>query len=292
MLPTEDQLRDPPFWNEDLGGMIRNCPLSNNDIGVFDILGEYFPIEKKIVVYTELCHLTALRTGLRYEDIIAIVIAHEASHAVTHLGRDRQDKNWENFPNIDAAVLEHFAQMYTRMHLTESGYSEVVNAFEVLSEGQPLMYRSWLTFHNFNKTMLNGSLLWARWYYQNVMHEASTEDVYPNSGIGDDRKDFSSKMVDSIFEKMTGQEQLIEKAFNLGEVPTKTKNQIDTSLYTIENIVELYFGDLNPDGTLNKDYDDALYKSLTNELVFVRERFFQMKHTVKEVLSWTVKSRT
>ena len=79
MLPTEDQLRDTPFWNEDLSGIIRNCPLSNNDNGVFDILGEYFPIEKKIVVYTELCHLTALRTGLRYDDIIAIVIAHEAS---------------------------------------------------------------------------------------------------------------------------------------------------------------------------------------------------------------------
>jgi len=182
LLPTEDQLRNSPLWNEELGGMIRNCAPSNDDAGVFDILGKYLPKEKKIIIYTKLCHLTALSTGLNYEDIVAIVIAHEVSHAVTHIGRDRRKGDWGDFPTIAKAILEHFAQMYTRMYFTESGSSELVKVFEVLSEGQPEIYRSWLHFQDFDRAMLNGSLLWTRRYYQVINPEYfMDEDQEPKS---------------------------------------------------------------------------------------------------------------
>jgi len=293
LLPTDDQLRSTSFWNEDLEGINNESPRSGTvTLGVFDILGEYLPTKKKIIIYTKLCHLTALSTGQKFEDIIAIVIAHEVSHAVTHIGCDFHREYWCNFSAIDNAALEHFAQMYTRMHFIESGNFEMVKVFEVLSEGQPKIYRSWLNFLNFNITMLNGSLLWARWYDRNIMHEASTEEIHPGTSSKEEcKKFFLSMQIDSIFKKLTGQEQLIEKAINLGEISGKAKNQIETSLNTIENMIELYFGEENPDGTLNKDYDDETFKSLHDELVFVRERFTEMKHTVKEVLSWTKKDK-
>ena len=40
--------------------------------------------------------------------------------------------------------------------------------------------------------------------------------------------------IDSILEKLTEQELLIEKAIDLGEVPTRLKNQIDTSIHNRE----------------------------------------------------------
>jgi hypothetical protein len=132
--------------------------------------------------------------------------------------------------------------------------------------------------------------LWLREYAE--MGFTARIKLFPIATNSEGYRTFVSMQIDSIFEKLTGQEQLIEKAISLGEVPTKTKNQIDTSLYTIENMVELYFGEENPDGSLNKDFDQEVYGNMHDELVFVRERFSEMKHTVKEVLSWTKKDKS
>jgi hypothetical protein len=115
--------------------------------------------------------------------------------------------------------------------------------------------------------------------------------VFPIATNEEGYKTFLSMQVDSIFEKMLGQAELIEKAIDLGEVPGKTRNQIDTTLNTIDNMIELYFGEFNTDGLSNKDYDADTYKSMTEELTLLRERFMMMSHTVRIVTSWTKKSK-
>jgi hypothetical protein len=115
--------------------------------------------------------------------------------------------------------------------------------------------------------------------------------VFPIATNEEGYKTFLSMQVDSIFEKLLGQAELIEKAIDLGEVPGKTRNQIDTTLNTIDNMIELYFGEFNTDGLSNKDYDADTYKSMTEELTLLRERFMMMSHTVRIVTSWTKKSK-
>jgi len=53
--------------------------------------------------------------GLRIEDLTVVTLAHELSHAYTHIGRDIDSKAWvePGFGNSDLAVVEGLAQFYT-----------------------------------------------------------------------------------------------------------------------------------------------------------------------------------
>jgi len=131
--------------------------------------------------------------------------------------------------------------------------------------------------------------LWLREYEE--MGFMARIKVFPIAPNTEGYKTFLSMQIDSVFEKMLGQEVLIEKAIDLGECPGKTKNQIETMLNTIENMVELYFGEQLPDGKINPDFDAKTYASMTDEITFIRERFFVMSKTVTIVTSWTKKAK-
>jgi hypothetical protein len=131
--------------------------------------------------------------------------------------------------------------------------------------------------------------LWLREYTE--MGFTARIKVFPIATNTEGYKTFMSMQIDSVFEKMSGQELLIEKAIELKECPAKTKNQIETMLNTIENMIELYFGEQLPDGTINKDYDDKTYKSMSDEMEYIRQRYFEMSKTVTIVTSWTKKAK-
>jgi hypothetical protein len=131
--------------------------------------------------------------------------------------------------------------------------------------------------------------LWLR-EYEEMGFQARIK-VFPIATNQEGYKTFLSMQIDSVFEKMTGQEELIEKAIDLGECPGKTKNQIETMLNTIENMIELYFGELDTNGRPNHDYNQDTYTSMVDELKYVRERFLEMSRTVTIVLSWTKKAK-
>ncbi len=53
--------------------------------------------------------------GLRIEDLAVVTLAHELSHAYTHVGRDIDGGTWRDpgFRQSDLAVVEGLAQFYT-----------------------------------------------------------------------------------------------------------------------------------------------------------------------------------
>ena len=106
-----------------------------------DILGLYFPEEKKIIIYETMCLLAARELGVREEALINVVLAHEEAHAVTHLGVDRDEEIWEYFTSAFRRDTELYAQLYP--YLIFEDPSPERDAFLRLNTKQPLIYTQW-----------------------------------------------------------------------------------------------------------------------------------------------------
>jgi len=84
--------------------------------------------------------------GLRIEDLTVVTLAHELSHAYTHIGRDIDGKAWvePGFGQSDLAVVEGLAQFYTlavaeKLNIRAPG---VLPAFTKLLEFQSAPYKA------------------------------------------------------------------------------------------------------------------------------------------------------
>ena len=84
--------------------------------------------------------------GLRIEDLTVVTLAHELSHAYTHIGRDIDGKAWvePGFGKSDLAVMEGLAQFYTlavaeKLNIRAPG---VLPAFTKLLEFQSTPYKA------------------------------------------------------------------------------------------------------------------------------------------------------
>ena len=106
-----------------------------------DILGLYFPEDKKIIIYENLCRLTAIELNLSFDELVNVVLAHEEAHAVTHLGVDRDDKIWEYFTSAFRHNKELYAQLYPYLIFEDS--SPEMEVFLRLNTKQPLIYQNW-----------------------------------------------------------------------------------------------------------------------------------------------------
>lgn len=114
-----------------------------------DILGAYrFDWQKgpRVEVYWMAHALFAGAFGLRIEDLTVVTLAHELSHAYTHIGRDIDGKTWAEpgFAKSELHVVEGLAQFYTAS-VTQRLASRAPGTFEAykrLLENQSEPYRA------------------------------------------------------------------------------------------------------------------------------------------------------
>lgn len=122
-----------------------------------DILGYYTSSNGKegnVVLYNEPIALVANDLGVRIESITAVVLIHELAHAYTHLGRDKENAQWDTkqfFRRENLGVIEGLAQYYTDVisqSLGDTDDVEVHQAYLALRRKQSGVYRihdRWMT---------------------------------------------------------------------------------------------------------------------------------------------------
>jgi hypothetical protein len=114
-------------------------------------LGEYFPDDQLIKLYMTEIHDCAKRLGVSVEALRRVVEFHESAHAVVHLGRDAEGKNFNTgaFKMVDGGVdpsplHETLAQLLTYHCIKD--IPELIDCFEKLDQHQPNAYQKWKNF--------------------------------------------------------------------------------------------------------------------------------------------------
>ncbi len=121
------------------------------DKSITDLLGDYFPREKKIVIYKKVGESTADSLDIPYGVLEYVVALHEISHAVTHLGEDGLPGSgiiWEWYARADLWDRELFAQMYPLFHFAQYDEQEALDVFQKLSANQLPIYNAWQLYRH------------------------------------------------------------------------------------------------------------------------------------------------
>ncbi len=121
------------------------------DQSATDLLGDYLPEEKRIVIYKKVCESTAESLGAPYEMLEHLVAIHEISHAVTHLGEEGFPGSgiiWEFYPHADLWDKELFAQIYPLFHSAQNNDQATLDVFRMLSLNQLAIYNSWQIYQH------------------------------------------------------------------------------------------------------------------------------------------------
>jgi hypothetical protein len=101
--------------------------------------------ECAIELYWGIIGLISSQIGIDIEDLTVIVLAHELSHAYTHIGLDIDERSWktDGFDSSDKSVVEGLAQHYT-MLVSKRIMGQAPNAlaaYRRLLECQPKPYK-------------------------------------------------------------------------------------------------------------------------------------------------------
>lgn len=110
---------------------------------VFDLLGEYLPNLRRIIVYTGMCRRVSEKIGVPYDELVAVVRLHEEAHAVTHLGRDEDGEIWKHFHLASVEDKELAAQILTFLYCKASDLASLLRTFRALAENQDEPYNTW-----------------------------------------------------------------------------------------------------------------------------------------------------
>jgi len=114
-------------------------------------LGEYFPDDQLVKLYMTEIRNSAKRLNVSVETLRRIVEFHESAHAIIHLGRDAEGKNFNTgaFKMVDGGIdpsplHETLAQLLTYHCIKD--IPELIECFEKLNKFQPSAYRNWKNF--------------------------------------------------------------------------------------------------------------------------------------------------
>lgn len=121
-----------------------NIPTSN-------LLASYDPESTRVTLYREVIDACARLLSMDRRALANVVFLHEATHALTHLGRDLDGRQWEDFslpssrnPSFQPSRFhETIAQFFTHRLLVRLEDQALLNAFEKLSDAQPPEYQTW-----------------------------------------------------------------------------------------------------------------------------------------------------
>ncbi len=114
-------------------------------------LGTYSPEQGKITINGPAVEEVASRTNLKERYVGSVTLIHLSALALMHQGEDADGRRWEGFslgdpsPWIGGVPLPTLAlaQFYTRRLLERLDDSNLIHAFETLSEKQPPAYSAW-----------------------------------------------------------------------------------------------------------------------------------------------------
>ncbi len=99
---------------------------------ITDVLGAYDSVEKHITIYVNLIEITAKLLSVDYQTLYEVVLAHEISHAITHLSYDENGSIWEWFDLATSESKELLAQLLP--HILFRDCAMTVHA-EVMEKG-------------------------------------------------------------------------------------------------------------------------------------------------------------
>ena len=131
-----------------------NCNDSKVIINI-DLLGCYFPAERLIKLYWKNICECADDFNFDLEVLAKVVELHEAGHAVVHLGKDADSRQFEldDFNNVDSGVNpsplhETLAQLltYHSIKVCTSDHKELLDCFMELNRCSSQPYRCWESF--------------------------------------------------------------------------------------------------------------------------------------------------
>ena len=128
-------------------GLISELRAVDRIVGINeDVLGAYFYKIPEIQLYWTVIGIVAKLINVSIESLTVVVLAHELSHAYTHLGYDIDNWKWDTdeFAHTDIRVVEGLAQFYTKAvceHL-HTRIPEAKDAFEKLLRKQGPAYTS------------------------------------------------------------------------------------------------------------------------------------------------------
>ena len=119
-----------------------------------DILGAYFyPFGRGswVELYWMAIAMVAAMQEVRIEDLTLVVLAHELTHAYTHVGRDIDGIQWDAaaFHESDPNIKEGLAQFYTevvtdKLAARHPGPKAAYEALLSLQRGPYLAHREWM----------------------------------------------------------------------------------------------------------------------------------------------------
>jgi hypothetical protein len=133
-----------------------------------DILGEYFPERHRIVIHDKTCFLVMYALATKEASLcvpvpsgMKLALAHLISHAVSHLGVDRQGRIWDGYEDSSLDQRELFAQGYSYHFFDSQGSGLESMLFQSLSEHLSAEYNEWREYSN-DLRGLNTRLMKAR----------------------------------------------------------------------------------------------------------------------------------
>lgn len=111
-----------------------------------DVLGAYYFYVPAIQIYWMPIGLIAgILDNVSIEDLTFVVLAHELSHAYTHMGLDIDGVQWntDKFACTDKMIVEGLAQFYTESICNKYANRQpgILNSFNKLLEKQPEPYK-------------------------------------------------------------------------------------------------------------------------------------------------------
>lgn len=116
-----------------------------------DVLGAYFFRVPAITLYWVPIGIAAAILDSTPEAVTVVTLAHELSHAYTHLGRDIDEREWdtEAFAKTDLHIVEGLAQFYTEAACDRlaARFPQARQTFDALLDKQNEVYkehRQWL----------------------------------------------------------------------------------------------------------------------------------------------------
>jgi hypothetical protein len=134
-----------------------------------DVLGVYSWHPPTVQLYWMAIVIIAGLLSVPVEALTVVVLAHELTHAYTHLGRDIDGVRWhtDSFAGADVNIIEGLAQYYTE---TLSGNLDhripgLFMAYQKLLEGQSgpyVVHQNWAKGNSHAKEIVRGSLIECR----------------------------------------------------------------------------------------------------------------------------------
>lgn len=137
------------------------------DYAIDNLLGAYFPAERRVVLYRKMVEYTAAELGVDQDALLTVVYIHETVHAFSHLGRDLNGNMWADYaiPIGDSPderpveAHEAIAQFYTFKLLQWLNDKRLMDAFLALEQKCDPVYRAWRRTEDYSLEAMRRLLL-------------------------------------------------------------------------------------------------------------------------------------